>query len=96
MQFWISYEPMHDGLSVTFGRSRGVRCFANNSLFPLSLTTLTTHSLGTDWYEIVALEPICQISRQHLVLWTSESSTLHLVQVSNEFDIVLSSVSKYL
>ena len=27
---------------------------------------------------------------QHLVLWTSESSTLHLLQVSNEFDTVLS------
>ena len=53
----------HDGLSVTFGRSRGVNCLANNSLFPLSLTTLTTHSLGTDWYVIMELEPVCQNSR---------------------------------
>ena len=44
----------HDGLSVTFGRSRGVSCLANYSLFLLSLTTLTTHSLGTDWYVLFA------------------------------------------
>ena len=32
----------------------------------------------------------------YLVLWTNESSTLHLVQVSNEFDVVLLLVSEYL
>ena len=53
----------HDGLSVTFGRSRGVSCLANNSLFPLSLTTLTTLSFGTDWYVIMALGLVCQNSR---------------------------------
>ena len=53
----------HDGLSVSFGFSRGVSCLANNSLCPLSLTTLTTLSFGTDWYLIVALELVCQNSR---------------------------------
>ena len=36
----LSYT--HDDLSVTVGRSRSVSCLANNSLFPLSLATLTT------------------------------------------------------
>ena len=43
----------HDALSVTFGPFRGVRCLANNSLFSLSLTTLTTHSFGTVWLHLV-------------------------------------------
>ena len=75
------------GLSVSCGHSQVVSCLANNSLFPLSLTTLT--SSGTDWYVIVAVEPVCQILDHHHALRTSDSSTLHLVQVSNEFDIVL-------
>ena len=50
-------------LSVTFGPSRGVSCLANISRFPLSLTTFTTHSFGTDWYVIIALEPVCQNSK---------------------------------
>ena len=42
------------------------------------------------------MEPFAKILDQHLVLWTNESSTLHLVQISNEFDAVLFLVSQYL
>ena len=45
---WSSYEPI---------------CLANISRFPLLLTTFTTHSFGTDWYVIMALEPVCQNSK---------------------------------
>ena len=48
---------------LLLGRSRGVSCLANNYLLPLSLTTFTTHSLGTDWYVIMALERVCQNPR---------------------------------
>ena len=76
------------GLSVTYGHSLGVSSLVNKSLslFPLSLTACTTHSFGSNWYAIVASEPICQNSRPL-------PSSLHLVQVSNEFDTVLPWVS---
>ena len=54
----------HFSLSVTFGPSRGVSCLANISRFRLSLTTFTTHSSGTDWYVIMALETVCQHSKR--------------------------------
>ena len=41
-------------------------CLANNSLFPLSLTTLTSHSWGSDWFVTVALEPVCQNNKLRL------------------------------
>ena len=68
----------HFSLSVTFGPSRGESCLANISRIPPSLATFTTHSFGTDWYVIMALEPACQNSKPAICAackWTQHTAS---------------------
>ena len=57
-QYWISGKPMIVWVLLLVVLE--VCCLANTFLFPLSLTTFTTHSFGTDWYVTMASEPAFQ------------------------------------
>ena len=62
--------------------------FLSFSKCELSREQLSFHTFADNLYDLFA-----KILDQHLVLWTNESSTLHLVQVSNEFDTFLGFVA---
>ena len=78
----------HFSLSVTFGPSRGVSCLANISRFPFADNLYDAFF----WHRLVRNNGVTtcpKISNQHFVLSVSGPNTLHLVQVSNEFDNAL-------
>ena len=84
LQYWISHEPW---CSESF-----LRCELSCEQFSLS-TFADNFYDAFFWHGLVRNNGIrtcfAKIQDHHLVLWTSGSSTLHLVQVSNEFDAVL-------
>ena len=61
LRYWISNEPVMVWVLLLVVLE--VWAVLQTILFPLSLTTFTTHSFGTDWYVIMASEPVCQNSR---------------------------------